>query len=172
MHRALPYILLFAVAALLQVFLFNNLTLSVYFNPLVYLVFLLLLPMETPPVGVLLAALAMGVTMDWTMGAAGLNTAATLPVALVRLRVLQAIGGRENIRLGGIPSPMRLGASNFLRYMVVLVALQHLLFFLLEALSWQQLGHTLLRFALSSAVAVVFIWLLARLFTAKLTVRV
>lgn len=172
MHRAFPYILLFAVAVLLQVFLFNNLTLSVYFNPLVYLVFLLLLPMETPPVGVLFAALVMGVTMDWTMGAAGLNTAATLPVALVRLRLLQTIGGRENIRLGGIPSPMRLGAGNFLRYVVVLVALQHLLFFLLESLSLQQLGHTLLRFALSSAAAVVFIWLLARLFTAKLTVRV
>lgn len=172
MHRVFPYLLLFAVAALLQVFLFNNLALSVYFNPLVYLVFLVLLPMETPPAGVLLAALAMGLTMDWTMGAAGLNTASLLPVAMMRLRLLQAVGGRENIRLGGVPSPMRLGAGNFLRYLVVLVAAQHLLFFLLETLSWQQLGHTLLRFAVSSVAAVVFVWLLARLFTAKLAIRV
>lgn len=172
MYRAFPYILLFAVAATLQLFLFNNLTLSVYFNPLVYVVFLALLPMETHPVVVLLSGFAMGLTMDWTMGAAGINTAATLPVAMVRLRLLQAVGGRENIRLGGIPSPMRLGAGNFLRYLVVLVTGQHLLFFLLESLSWQQLGHTLLRFAVSSSVAVVFVWLLARLFTAKLSVRV
>ena len=172
MHRAFPYILLFAVAAMMQLFLFDNLTLSVYFNPLVYIVFLVLLPMETPPVGVLLAALAIGATMDWTMGAAGLNTAATLPVAMVRLRVLQGIGGKENVRLGGVPSPMRLGSGNFLRYLIVLVAAQHLLFFLLESLSWQQMGHTLLRFAVSSAAAVVFVWLLARLFTATLTIRV
>ena len=110
--------------------------------------------------------------MDWTMGAAGINTAATLPVAMMRLRLLQAIGGRENIRLGGVPSPMRLGAGNFLRYLMVLVAAQHLIFFLLESLSWQQMGHTLLRFAVSSTVAVAFVWLLARLFTAKLSVRV
>ena len=172
MHRTFPYILLFAVAVMLQLFLFNNLTLSVYFNPLVYVVFLALLPMETPPAVVLLAGLAMGVTMDWTMGAAGINTAATLPVAMMRLRLLQAIGGRENIRLGGVPSPMRLGAGNFLRDLMVLVAAQHLIFFLLESLSWQQMGHTLLRFAVSSTVAVAFVWLLARLFTAKLSVRV
>lgn len=106
MHRTFPYILLFAVAVMLQLFLFNNLTLSVYFNPLVYVVFLALLPMETPPAVVLLAGLAMGVTMDWTMGAAGINTAATLPVAMMRLRLLQAIGGRENIRGSGA-SPRR-----------------------------------------------------------------
>ena len=52
MHRTFPYILLFAVAVMLQLFLFNNLTLSVYFNPLVYVVFLALLPMETPPAAV------------------------------------------------------------------------------------------------------------------------
>ena len=47
MYRTLQYALLFLVAALLQIFLFNNLSLSVYLNPLVYVVFIALLPMET-----------------------------------------------------------------------------------------------------------------------------
>ena len=81
MYRTLQYALLFLVAALLQIFLFNNLSLSVYLNPLVYVVFIALLPMETTPIRMLLAGLAMGLAMDWTMGAAGVNTIATVFVA-------------------------------------------------------------------------------------------
>ena len=40
MYRTLPYLGLFAAAALLQVFLFDNLTISIYLNPLVYIVFI------------------------------------------------------------------------------------------------------------------------------------
>ena len=50
MYRTLPYLGLFAAAALLQVFLFDNLTISIYLNPLVYIVFIALLPLDTPPV--------------------------------------------------------------------------------------------------------------------------
>lgn len=49
MYRTLPYLGLFAAAALLQVFLFDNLTISIYLNPLVYIVFIALLPLDTPP---------------------------------------------------------------------------------------------------------------------------
>ena len=52
-----------------------------------------------------------------------------------------------------------------------MVVVHHFLFFILEALSWAQLFHTLVRLVVSSAVTVGFIWLLARLFTTKLTVR-
>lgn len=92
MYRTLQYALLFLVAALLQIFLFNNLSLSVYLNPLVYVVFIALLPMETTPIRMLLAGLAMGLAMDWTMGAAGVNTIATssspscVPPSQLRLR--------------------------------------------------------------------------------------
>ena len=60
MYRTLPYLGLFAAAALLQVFLFDNLTISIYLNPLVYIVFIALLPLDTPPAAVLGAGLALG----------------------------------------------------------------------------------------------------------------
>ena len=78
MHRTLPYLGLFAAAVLLQVFLFDNLSISIYLNPLVYIVFIALLPLDTLPVAVLGAGLVLGVTMDCVMGAAGINTIATL----------------------------------------------------------------------------------------------
>ena len=67
MYRTLPYLGLFAAAALLQVFLFDNLTISIYLNPLVYIVFIALLPLDTPPAAVLGAGLALGVTMDFSI---------------------------------------------------------------------------------------------------------
>lgn len=172
MVRTLPYLMLFAAAVLLQVFLFDNLTISIYFNPLIYIVFVLLLPMDTPHAALLMAGLAMGLAMDFTMGAAGVNTIATLFVAFVRPWVLGLFTGRDDAREGGVPSPERMGRRKFVHYLLVAVLLHHTLFFSLEALSMSHLPHTLLRIAVSSACSVVFIWLIARVFTAKFPVRV
>ena len=157
MYRTVPYIVLFLILALLQIFLFDNLSISINLCPLVYIGFIVLLPIDAP--------------MDWAMGAAGINTIATLPVAMLRRPLLQSVCGKEGIREGGIPSSIRLGQGGFLRYLVAMVVVHHFLFFMLESLSWAQLFHTLVRLVVSSAVTVGFIWLLARLFTTKLTVR-
>lgn len=171
MVRSLPYLALFAVTTLLQVFLFDNLSISIYLDPLVYVAFVALLPIDAKPVVVLLGGLAMGVAMDCTMGAAGVNTIATLLIAFLRPTLLGLFLGRDDARESGIPSPGRLGRRAFVEYLVVLVFIHHAVFFALEALSWSHLLHTLLRVALSSAVSVVFIWLIARIFTAKFAVR-
>ena len=165
MYRTLPYFGLFAAAVLLQVFLFDNLSISVYFNPLVYIVFIALLPLETLPVAVLGAGLALGVTMDCVMGAAGINTIATLLIAFLRPTLIGMLYGREN-------ASARFGERIFVGYLVALTLIHHAVFFSLEALSWIHLPHTLLRIAVSSAVSVGFIWIIARIFTAKLPLRV
>lgn len=172
MYRTLPYLGLFAAAVLLQVFLFDNLSISVYLNPLVYVVFIALLPLDAQPVTLLGAGLLLGVTMDFAMGAAGINTIATLPVAFLRPTLAGMICGRENAREGGIPSPARLGSRKFFGYLLTLTLIHHALFFVLEALSWSHLGHTLVRIVISSAVTVAFGWIITRIFTAKLPARI
>ena len=154
MHRTLPYLALFAVVVLLQVFLFDNLSISIYLNPLVYVAFIALLPLDTPPIVLLLSGLATGVTMDLAMGAAGV------------------LYPRDDIREGGIPSTGRLGNRVFLNYLIVLVLVHHAVFFSLEALSWAHIVRTIVRTVASGAVSVAFIWVIARIFTAKLPVRI
>ena len=51
----------------MQIFLFNNLSLSAYLNPLVYVVFIALLPMECSPLAMLLNGVAMGVADGWAL---------------------------------------------------------------------------------------------------------
>ena len=43
MYRTVPYIVLFLILALLQIFLFDNLSISIYLCPLVYIGFIVLL---------------------------------------------------------------------------------------------------------------------------------
>ena len=59
MYRTVPYIVLFLILALLQIFLFDNLSISIYLCPLVYIGFIVLLPIDAPPVAVLFLALSM-----------------------------------------------------------------------------------------------------------------
>ena len=172
MHRTLPYLALFAVVVLLQVFLFDNLSISIYLNPLVYVAFIALLPLDTPPVVLLLSGLATGVTMDLAMGAAGVNTIATLLIAFARPTLLGLLYSRDDIREGGIPSTGRLGNRVFLNYLIVLVLVHHAVFFSLEALSWAHIVRTIVRTVASGAVSVAVIWVIARIFTAQLPVRI
>lgn len=172
MYRTIHYIGIFAITVLLQVFLFDNLSISVYLNPLIYIIFIVLLPLDAQPVTLLGSGLLLGLTMDCAMGAAGINTIATLPVAFFRPQLAAMICGRENIREGGIPSPERLGSRKFFLLLLTLTLIHHTIFFLLEALSWSHLLHTLLRIVVSSAVSVAFGWIIVRIFTAKLPVRI
>lgn len=172
MYRTLPYILLFAATVLLQVFFFDNLSVSIYLSPLIYVAFVALLPLDTPAVGVLLGGLAMGTVMDWAMGTAGINTIATVLVAFLRPYLLRMLCRRDDTREEGIPSAGQLGKGVFLNYLIVLVLVHHFVFFSLSALSWTHILHTALRLVVSSAVTVGFIWLIARLFTSKVSVRV
>ncbi|HIW52564.1 MAG TPA: rod shape-determining protein MreD [Candidatus Alistipes excrementipullorum] len=171
MYRTGEYILLFAASVLLQIFFFDELSLSACFAPLVYSVFIILLPLNTPSIAVLAAGLVTGVVMDFAMGTAGLNTIATLAVAYLRMPLLNIIFGHNNVREGGVPSAARMGRRHFGYYLVAMTLLHNALFFGFEAFTTSYLWHQLLRFAVSAAASLLFVWAIARLFTSKLSAR-
>ena len=73
MQKSLLYIAAFVVLVLLQLFLIDNIALSVYFHPLVYVAFVIMLPLDMKPVWVLLCSTLMGLTIDALTGMAGIN---------------------------------------------------------------------------------------------------
>lgn len=169
MYKVIEYTILFVVVVLLQFFLFNNLNLGVYINPLIYVGFIVLLPMEIPAILLLLLGLAMGMVMDATMGTSGINTAASLFIAFVRPLVLNLTVGKDEVRDGGVPSTERLGMSKYYRYTSILIFLHCFIFFTLESLTWTFYYLTLLRIILSSFVTVVLVYFCQLLFTVKRT---
>ena len=172
MHRTIQYIVLFITLLLLQIFMFDNLALSSYFNPMIYVVFIILLPIDSLPVTVLLSGLALGLAADIFTGGHGLNTAATLPAAFLRQPLLSRLCDRDDLRDGGIPSAERFGNEwRFIQLAATVIIVHHALFFVLESFSMQQMPHVLLRLLLSSAFTLLFAWASARLFTHYARVR-
>lgn len=171
MYRFIQYALLFLVAGLLQVFLFDNLHLSVYLAPLVYVVFVALLPLELAPVWVVLCGALTGVAMDAATGAAGVHTVATVFVAFFRRPLLGFVWEKEYAGEGGVPSERRMGLAVFLRYLGLMMLLHGAVFFYMESFSAEHLLRTTVRLAVSTPVALFFGWVLSRIFTNKLALK-
>ena len=70
---------------LLQIFLVDNISLSVYFHPLIYVAFIILLPLDTRPVWTVLLSAALGLIIDSMTGMCGLNVISTTAVGFLRL---------------------------------------------------------------------------------------
>ncbi len=165
MFRTLPYISLFLVATLSQIFIFDSLSTSVFLAPLVYVVFIVLLPIESSRILMLGAGVATGFVMDVAMGTDGLNSIATIGIAYLRTPILRAIAGKKRAAERGVPSGILFGESDYIRYLVVMVFLHHAIFFAFESLSMANLIYSLLRFVVSGVATSLFVWLLARLFS-------
>ena len=103
--------------------------------------------------------------------ASDLNTIATVFIAFVRIHLLVFVCGKENVHDGGVPSVRRLGEKSFAAYLALTVLLHNAIFFYLEALSWSHALLTLLRLGVSAAVGVSFCWLIAQVFTSRLSPR-
>lgn len=171
MYRTIYYITLFVAVWLLQVLFFNNLSVSVLLSPLVYVVVVLLLPLQISHFATLMAGLAIGVVMDWSMGVAGVNSIATLFIAFCRPYILNLLASKELLAAPGIPSDIRLGEGVYSRYLVLMVLLHHAIFFALESLSLENWGLYALRFVVSGATSILFVWLIARVFVALLGLK-
>lgn len=166
--RTKVYFIFVFVVFFVQVFVLNNLSITPLVAPMVYILPLLLLPIEYSQWQLLFAGLVTGVVMDFTMGTPGLNTMVTLPLAIARRPLLFVLGGLSQISNdSGIPSVKRLGVR-FHRYIIGTVAIHSILFYLLERLSFENFGILLLRILCSLLVSLILDYIIIMLFIKRL----
>ncbi len=161
MNRVTLYTLLIAATAIIQALIFDNMTLGLSLLPLVYISFIILLPIQTSQFEMICWGTLLGVAVDFTMGTAGLNTIATLAVSYARLYILNAYLTDDMITIGGVPTSWRIGALRLIRYCATMQLLHSAIFFTAESMNLLAWRTTLFQFAFSSAVALPFIWLVA-----------
>ena len=116
-------------------------------------------PEEMVAVGMVL-----GMTVDFFMGTAGINTIATLFAAFCRPAVLTLLVGKDEVKEGGVPNVNRIGLKRFLRYAGVIVLLHGTVFFVLESLTWSFFYLTLLRIICSSVITLLLVYFCQKLF--------
>jgi rod shape-determining protein MreD len=159
-NSVLKYGLLFILLLLLQVLLFNNIQFSGYINPYVYIMFILLLPVEMPAWLLLLVSFGTGAVVDVFSGSPGMHSSATVLAGFVRPFVLRVISVRDDYEPGAGPSMHTYGLRWFLIYTSVIVIIHHTALFFLEVFRFTDFFRTLIRVILSSIFTIFFILLL------------
>jgi len=146
----LKYLFQFMVLVLAQLLIFNNIELSGYINPYVYVLFVLLLPFGVPKIILLVASLALGLVIDLFMGTPGVHSSATVFMAFSRPMVLTLFSPREGYQTGTLPRISQFGLEWFVKYTVTLVLLHHFTLFFLEVLTLHHFFSTLFRAFIST----------------------
>jgi rod shape-determining protein MreD len=146
----LKYLFQFVILILAQLLVFNNIELSGYINPYVYVLFILLLPFQIPKVVLLGSAFLIGLVIDLFMGTPGVHSSASVLMAFARPRVLALFSPREGYQPGTLPRISEFGLEWFVKYTVMLVLLHHFTLFYLEVLTLHHFFATFFRALLSS----------------------
>ena len=149
-----------------QVFILNFVELSGYINPFLYVLFLLLLPLEIPNWLLLVLAFVLGFAVDVFSGIMGIHAAACLFMAYCRPFVLSILSPRGGYEPGVAPTIRDLGLTWFLSYAGSLILLHHLVLFFLEAFSLGEFFTTMFRVLVSTAFSLLLV-LLAQYITLK-----
>jgi rod shape-determining protein MreD len=152
--------LIFILLILVQVLLFNNIQFSGYVNPYVYLMFILLLPVEIPSWLLLLLSFATGMIMDFFSGSPGMHSSATVVAGFCRPYILRVISPRDGYEPGSNPTMLIYGFRWFLSYTLLMVLIHHSILFYLEVFRFSDFFRTMFRVLLSSLFSITFILLI------------
>ncbi len=151
------YVFAFIVLVLMQTLLFNNMRISGFINPQIYLFFVLMLPVHTRGYILLLLAFVLGFVIDIFSDSMAIHTMATLFMAFCRPAALRLVTGK--ISLEGVESPSfsGLGTIALLLYAFILVFLHHTALFFLEIFRFNEMINTLSRVFASSVITMIFV---------------
>ncbi len=170
----------FCLIVLIQVLILNKITLRWWsqpegfpiFVPMVYPLFILLLPFETTVPVMLIIGFITGITVDTFMNTAGIHAFAAVLIAYLRTNVLSALLPKNLSEYPNqSPSVKNMGWMPFLVYSSFLILLHHASYFTIEMWSLQNIGYLLLKIVASSATSILFIIIYLLLFTRQASVR-
>lgn len=154
----------FILLLVTQVMVFDNISLGHFVHPCVYVLFVLLLPFDTPKWQLLLAGFLMGIMVDIFNGTPGLNAAATVFMAFVRSKVIDITTRKSDIEDKTSPSVSEMGLKWFAIYALIMLILHNLVLFWLEAFSIKLIGVILLEVLLSVPLSLFIIILIIYVF--------
>lgn len=156
-------ILRFIGLFILQVLIIDNIRLGNFIHPCVYVLYVMLLPFDTPKWKLLINGFLIGFAVDIFNGTPGLNAAATVLMAFLRPNIINLTTRKSDIDGKIAPSVSEMGLQWFSLYMVLLLIIHNFALFMLEAFSFRLIGlvllETLLSVIMSSFVIILVIYI-------------
>ncbi len=157
----------FILLVLVQVLIIKNIELGRFVNPFVYVLFIVILPFETPKWLLLFSAFILGITIDFFYDTAGMHAAACVLMAYIRPGILKLFSPRDGYEFGTQPTVQYLGIPWFVSYAGILIILHHFALFFIEVFRFSEFFSTLLRVILSSLFTLILVVLIQYLFQGK-----
>lgn len=160
----LSFLLLFVVLVLAQVTIFNHIWLFGMAMPLVFIYFIISLPVATPTNWMLTLGFITGLTVDIFSNTAGLNALSCTILAGLRHPVLRLYMPREEDMTNPVPSMRSVGTATYTKYMLTMTVIYCIVYFVIDSAGFFNIGTMALRILASSILT--FMLLLA---TASIT---
>ncbi|MBA3901310.1 MAG: rod shape-determining protein MreD [Bacteroidetes bacterium] len=149
----------------IQILVLNNIQLSGFLNPYLYVLFILMLPFETPKWLTMVLAFMIGLSVDIFSDSPGMHAAASTFMAFCRPMVLKIIQPRDGYEFTLSPTIAQMGVSWFLTYAVILIFLHHLVYFYIEIFRFNEFFAIFTRVILSSIFTLLLVIFSQLLFT-------
>lgn len=120
---------------LLQVLVLNHVNLFGYLNPMVYITWLFLFPIKKNKSFFLIASFFLGLTIDFFSDSGGINAAATLFIAFIRLPILKVVLRRSDFDFV-LFNLRAISIDKIFLYVATLTITHHFIVFSLEYFSF------------------------------------
>jgi hypothetical protein len=158
-NSTFSHIIRFVVLMLSQGLIFNHLNLFGFITPYVYVMFILMLPLQINGLLLLFLAFATGLSIDLFTQTWGVHTCATLALAYVRPVMLNLIAPRDGYGFNLSPSLRTMGFVWTGVYMGVLTFFHHLVLFVVDMFRFSELGNLLGRTASTTLLTLILLFL-------------
>lgn len=140
----------FVLLMTLQLLVLNHVYLGSYIMPMLYVLFILMLPTDMKRIPLLLVAFATGLVMDVMNNMLGFHALACTVVAMLRILFANRILTRGEPIVVTIPSIYSVTPQYFISYLMLMLAAFYMVFFLLELFGFMGFGNMLLATLLST----------------------
>ncbi len=163
----IQYILMFAILVLAQAVVFNHICLFGIAVPLVFIYLIIKLPVTLNTNWALTIGFFLGLIVDIFSNTQGLNALSCLILAAMRHGVLHLYFPREDDMTDSIPSSKSIGREVYLKYLFSMSLLYCLVFFMIESMTFFNLGRLIMKIIGSSVLTFLFLMIIDSLTTRR-----
>lgn len=153
----------FIFLILLQVLLLNQIDLSGYINPMLYILFVFLYPLEKEKIYFLISCFFLGLFIDVFSNSGGINAAAIVLIAYIRLPLLHIIQNKTEFDYL-LFSIKKLSLPQALLYIFSLTLIHHTVIFILEFYKTQSILGILNKILITTLLSGILISFIIQLF--------
>lgn len=141
------------ILLLLQVLVLDNVYLGGYINPIIYVLFILMLPTGMNKIGMLMLAFCSGLVVDIFNNMLGFHAFACTLVAFLRVVYADRILTKDDPKVISMPSVFTVGAQEYIGFLALMLGLYNLIYFSLVVFDMHDWWRVLLLTLLSTIVS-------------------